>query len=154
MIIVLRPHRTEPEVAEVCRRIEAPELARHLELLMSAEYIMSEGNYDVILRERGFRTFEDSTRNTLDLSGLPVLKQLTHLPVVVDPRHGTGKWNLAAPMALAAVAAGADAILVAVHPEPEAALSDGPKALRPGRFGQMMVDLQKVAEPVGRTVQA
>jgi len=124
------------------------------ELLMSAEYIMSEGNYDVILCERGIRTFEDATRNTLDLSAIPVLKQLTHLPVVVDPSHGTGKWNLVAPMALAAVAAGADGIMVEVHPKPEEALSDGPQALRPGRFGQMMADLQKVAEAVGRTVQA
>jgi 3-deoxy-7-phosphoheptulonate synthase len=124
------------------------------ELLMSAEYIMSEGNYDVILCERGIRTFEDATRNTLDLSAVPVLKQLTHLPVVVDPSHGTGKWDLVAPMALAAVAAGADGIMVEVHPRPEEALSDGPQALRPGRFGQMMADLQKVAEAVGRTVQA
>jgi len=124
------------------------------ELLMSAEYIMSEGNYDVILCERGIRTFEDATRNTLDLSAIPVLKQLTHLPVVVDPSHGTGKWNLVAPMALAAVAAGADGIMVEVHPKPEEALSDGPQALRPGRFGQMMADLQKVAEAVGRTVRA
>ena len=124
------------------------------ELLMSAEYIMSEGNYDVILCERGIRTFEDATRNTLDLSAIPVLKQLTHLPVVVDPSHGTGKWNLVAPMALAAVAGGADGIMVEVHPKPEEALSDGPQALRPGRFSQMMADLQKVAEAVGRTVQA
>ena len=124
------------------------------ELLMSAEYIMSEGNYDVILCERGIRTFEDATRNTLDLSAIPVLKQLTHLPVVVDPSHGTGKWNLVAPMALAAVAAGADGIMVEVHPKPEEALSDGPQALRPGRFSQKMADLQKVAEAVGRTVQA
>jgi 3-deoxy-7-phosphoheptulonate synthase len=122
------------------------------ELLMSAEYIMSEGNYNVILCERGIRTFEDATRNTLDLSAVPVLKQLTHLPVVVDPSHGTGKWDLVAPMALAAVAAGADGIMVEVHPKPEEALSDGPQALRPGRFAQMMADLQKVAEAVGRTL--
>jgi 3-deoxy-7-phosphoheptulonate synthase len=124
------------------------------ELLMSAEYILSEGNYDVILCERGIRTFEDATRNTLDLSAIPVLKELTHLPVVVDPSHGTGKWSLVAPMALAAVAAGADGIMVEVHPKPEEALSDGPQALRPGRFGRMMADLQKVAEAVGRTMQA
>jgi len=86
------------------------------ELLMSAEYIMSEGNYNVILCERGIRTFEDATRNTLDLSAIPVLKQLTHLPVLVDPSHGTGKWDLVAPMALAAVAAGADGVMVEVHP--------------------------------------
>ncbi len=122
------------------------------ELVMSAEYIMSEGNYHVILCERGIRTFEDSTRNTLDLSAVPVLKQLTHLPVIVDPSHGTGKWDLVAPMALAAVAAGADGIMVEVHPKPEEALSDGPQALLPSRFSRLMGDLKRVAEAVGRTL--
>ena len=122
------------------------------ELVMSAEYIMSEGNYKVILCERGIRTFEDATRNTLDLSAVPVLKQLTHLPVIVDPSHGTGKWDLVAPMALAAVAAGADGIMVEVHPKPEEALSDGPQALLPLRFYRLMADLKKVAEAVGRTL--
>ena len=122
------------------------------ELLMSAEYIMSEGNYNVILCERGIRTFEDATRNTLDLSAIPVLKQLTHLPVVVDPSHGTGKWDLVAPMALAAVAAGADGVMVEVHPRPDEALSDGPQALLPHRFQRMMDDMRRVAEAVGRTV--
>jgi 3-deoxy-7-phosphoheptulonate synthase len=122
------------------------------ELLMSAEYIMSEGNYNVILCERGIRTFEDATRNTLDLSAVPVLKQLTHLPVVVDPSHGTGKWDLVAPMSLAAVAAGADGLMVEVHPRPAEALSDGPQALLPSRFRQLMTDLAKVAEAVGRTI--
>jgi 3-deoxy-7-phosphoheptulonate synthase len=122
------------------------------ELIMSAEYIMSEGNYKVILCERGIRTFEDATRNTLDLSAVPVLKQLTHLPVIVDPSHGTGKWDLVAPMALAAVAAGADGIMVEVHPKPEEALSDGPQALLPLRFYRLMADLKRVAEAVGRTV--
>jgi 3-deoxy-7-phosphoheptulonate synthase len=122
------------------------------ELLMSAEYIMSEGNYNVILCERGIRTFEDATRNTLDLSAIPVLKQLTHLPVLVDPSHGTGKWDLVAPMTLAAVAAGADGVMVEVHPRPEEALSDGPQALLPARFQRMMDDLAKVAEAVGRTL--
>ena len=122
------------------------------ELLMSAEYIMSEGNYNVILCERGIRTFEDATRNTLDLSAVPVLKQLTHLPVLVDPSHGTGKWDLVAPMALAAVAAGADGVMVEVHPRPEEALSDGPQALLPHRFQRMMDDLKRVAEAVGRTL--
>jgi 3-deoxy-7-phosphoheptulonate synthase len=122
------------------------------ELLMSAEYIMSEGNYNVILCERGIRTFEDATRNTLDLSAIPVLKQLTHLPVLVDPSHGTGKWDLVAPMTLAAVAAGADGVMVEVHPRPEEALSDGPQALLPSRFRQMMDDLKRVAEAVGRTL--
>jgi 3-deoxy-7-phosphoheptulonate synthase len=122
------------------------------ELVMSAEYIMSEGNYQVILCERGIRTFEDATRNTLDLSAVPVLKQLTHLPVIVDPSHGTGKWDLVAPMALAAVAAGADGIMVEVHPKPEEALSDGPQALLPLRFSRLMADLKRVAEAVGRTL--
>ncbi|MBI3780562.1 MAG: 3-deoxy-7-phosphoheptulonate synthase, partial [candidate division NC10 bacterium] len=93
------------------------------ELLLAAEYIMSEGNYDVILCERGIRTFEDATRNTLDLSAVPLIKRLSHLPVIVDPSHGTGKWDLVSPMALAAVAAGADGIMVEVHPRPEEALS-------------------------------
>jgi 3-deoxy-7-phosphoheptulonate synthase len=122
------------------------------ELIMSAEYIMSEGNYKVILCERGIRTFEDATRNTLDLSAVPVLKQLTHLPVIVDPSHGTGKWDLVAPMALAAVAAGADGIMVEVHPKPEEALSDGPQALLPSRFYRLMADLKRVAEAVGRSL--
>jgi len=122
------------------------------ELLMSAEYIMSEGNYNVILCERGMRTFEDSTRSTLDLSAIPVLKQNTHLPVLVDPSHAMGKWDLVAPMALAAVAAGADGVMVEVHPKPEEALSDGPQALLPSRFSRMMADLKKVAEAVGRTL--
>ena len=122
------------------------------ELLMSAEYIMSEGNYNVILCERGIRTFEDATRNTLDLSAVPVLKQLTHLPVLVDPSHGTGKWDLVAPMALAAVADGADGVMVEVHPRPEEALSDGPQALLPHRFQRMMDDLKRVAEAVGLTL--
>ncbi|MBI4536976.1 MAG: 3-deoxy-7-phosphoheptulonate synthase [candidate division NC10 bacterium] len=122
------------------------------ELLMSAEYVMSEGNYNVILCERGIRTFEDSTRNTLDLSAVPVLKQLTHLPVIVDPSHGTGRWELVAPMALAAAAAGADGIMVEVHPRPAEALSDGPQALLPARFRQMMADLARVAAAVGRTI--
>jgi 3-deoxy-7-phosphoheptulonate synthase len=111
------------------------------ELLMSAEYIMSEGNYQVILCERGIRTFEDATRNTLDLSAVPVLKQQTHLPVLVDPSHGTGKRELVGPMALAAVAAGADGIMVEVHPRPEEALSDGPQALLPAQFARLMQDL-------------
>jgi 3-deoxy-7-phosphoheptulonate synthase len=122
------------------------------ELLMSAEYILSEGNYNVILCERGIRTFEDFTRNTLDLSAVPALKSLTHLPVLVDPSHGTGKWDLVPPMALAAVAAGADGIMVEVHPKPADALSDGPQALVPKRFERLMADLAAVAAAVGRRV--
>ncbi len=122
------------------------------ELLLAAEYIMSEGNYDVILCERGIRTFEDATRNTLDLSAVPLVKRLSHLPVVVDPSHGTGKWDLVSPMALAAVAAGADGIMVEVHPRPEEALSDGPQALLPSTFAKLMDDLSRVAQAVGRTL--
>ncbi|MBI2080380.1 MAG: 3-deoxy-7-phosphoheptulonate synthase [candidate division NC10 bacterium] len=122
------------------------------ELLMSAEYILSEGNYNVILCERGIRTFEDFTRNTLDLSAVPALKSLTHLPVLVDPSHGTGKWDLVPPMALAAVAAGADGIMVEVHPHPAEALSDGPQALVPKRFERLMADVAAVAQAVGRRV--
>ncbi|HEU5393684.1 MAG TPA: 3-deoxy-7-phosphoheptulonate synthase [Candidatus Methylomirabilis sp.] len=122
------------------------------ELLMSAEYILSEGNYNVILCERGIRTFEDFTRNTLDLSAVPALKSLTHLPVIVDPSHGTGKWDLVPPMALAAVAAGADGLMVEVHPKPEDALSDGPQALVPKRFERLMAELAALAPGVGRTL--
>lgn len=121
------------------------------ELLMSAEYIMSEGNYKVILCERGIRTFEDATRNTLDLSAVPVLKRETHLPVLVDPSHGTGMRELVPSMALAAVAAGADGIMVEVHPRPEAALSDGPQALLPKAFAELMAQLRQVAAAVGRS---
>ncbi|HZY30448.1 MAG TPA: 3-deoxy-7-phosphoheptulonate synthase [Candidatus Methylomirabilis sp.] len=122
------------------------------ELLLAAEYIMSEGNYDVILCERGIRTFEDATRNTLDLSVVPLIKRLSHLPVIVDPSHGTGKRDLVPPMALAAVAAGADGLMVEVHPRPEEALSDGPQALLPMTFAKLMGDLGKVAAAVGRTL--
>lgn len=122
------------------------------DLLLAAEYILSEGNYDVILCERGIRTFEDATRNTLDLSAIPLIKRLSHLPVIVDPSHATGKWHLVSPMALAAVAAGADGIMVEVHPHPEEALSDGPQALLPSTFEKLMNDLSKVAQAVGRSL--
>ncbi|MEA3509719.1 MAG: 3-deoxy-7-phosphoheptulonate synthase [candidate division NC10 bacterium] len=122
------------------------------ELLMSAEYIMSEGNYNIVLCERGIRTFEDYTRNTVDLSAVPSLKQLSHLPVVVDPSHGTGKWDLVGPLALAAIAVGADGIMVEVHPQPEMALSDGPQALIPDRFSTLMEQIRALAPIVGRTL--
>jgi 3-deoxy-7-phosphoheptulonate synthase len=120
------------------------------EWLMSAEYIMSRGNHQVMLCERGIRTFETATRNTLDLSAVPVLKQLTHLPVVVDPSHGVGKRDLVAPMAKAAIAAGADALLIEVHTNPEEAVSDGEQSLKPDHFEKMMKELKPVAEAVGR----
>lgn len=120
------------------------------EFLMSAEYILSEGNRRVILCERGIRTFETATRNTLDLSAVPVLKQQTHLPVMVDPSHGTGHASLIAPMSYAAAAAGADGLIIEVHPCPEKAASDGPQSLRPNDFETLMKQLRKFAEVAGR----
>ncbi len=122
------------------------------EWLMSAEYIMSRGNQNVMLCERGIRTFETATRNTLDLSAVPVLKQLTHLPVVVDPSHGVGKRELVAPMAKAAVAAGADALIIEVHTNPEEAMSDGEQSLKPEQFEKLMKELRPVAQAVGREI--
>ena len=122
------------------------------EFLLSAEYILSAGNPNVILCERGIRTFETATRFTLDLNAVPVLKKLSHLPVVVDPSHGTGHWDLVAPMAKGAVACGADGLIIEVHPRPEEALSDGPQSLKPAKFAQLMRELRPVAEAVGRTL--
>ncbi|NLD73346.1 MAG: 3-deoxy-7-phosphoheptulonate synthase, partial [Chloroflexi bacterium] len=122
------------------------------ELLMSAEYILSHGNERVMLCERGIRTFETYTRNTLDLSAVPVLKQMTHLPVLIDPSHATGHWEYVVPLARAAVAAGADGLLIEVHPHPEAALSDGAQSLRPERFAELVAQVRVVARAVGREV--
>jgi 3-deoxy-7-phosphoheptulonate synthase len=122
------------------------------ELLMSAEYIMSNGNHKVVLCERGIRTFEKYTRNTLDINAVPVLKELTHLPVVVDPSHATGKWTLVKAAAKAAVAAGADGLMIEVHPNPAEAASDGEQSLKPHRFEELMAEVRRVAEAVGRTV--
>jgi 3-deoxy-7-phosphoheptulonate synthase len=122
------------------------------EFLMSAEYIMSEGNQSVILCERGIRTFETATRNTLDLSAVPVLKEKTHLPVVIDPSHGTGNHHYVAPMCYAAVAAGADGLIVEVHPDPEHASSDGPQSLKPAKFQAMMDKLRLFAEAAERSL--
>lgn len=122
------------------------------DLLMSAEYILSEGNFNVILCERGIRTFEDFTRNTLDLSAVPAVKQLSHLPIIVDPSHAVGKWGMVAPMSKAAIACGADGLLIEVHPKPEEALSDGPQQLLPSNFAMLMEDLQSIAKAVGRTM--
>ncbi len=122
------------------------------EWLMSAEYILAQGNPNVILCERGIRTFETATRNTLDLSAVTVLKHETHLPVVVDPSHGTGQWQFVEDMALAAVAAGADGIMVEVHPNPHEAWSDGAQSLTPDRFAAMMEKLRPVARAVGREI--
>ena len=122
------------------------------ELLMAAEYILTHGNDRVILCERGIRTFEKYTRNTLDISAVPLLKQISHLPVIVDPSHGTGKWELVEPMSLAAVAAGADGLIIEVHPHPKQAFSDGTQSLKPARFAALMQSLRPVAEAVGRTL--
>jgi 3-deoxy-7-phosphoheptulonate synthase len=122
------------------------------DLLLSAEYIMSQGNYEVILCERGIRTFEDFTRNTCDLSAVPALHELSHLPVVVDPSHGTGVRSLVTPMAKAAVAAGADGLIVEVHPHPEEAFSDGAQSLRPEEFDQLMQGVRKIAQAEGRAI--
>jgi 3-deoxy-7-phosphoheptulonate synthase len=120
------------------------------ELLLSAEYVMSGGNYEVMLCERGIRTFETSTRNTMDIAAVPVLKRLTHLPVIADPSHGTGKREYVLPMARAAVAAGADGLLVEVHHDPDRALSDGAQTLRPDQFADMMRQVKAIAGAIGR----
>src|SRR5712675_651919 len=122
------------------------------ELLLSAEYILAGGNYDVMLCERGIRTFETYTRNTMDISAIPVIKKLSHLPITADPSHGTGRRDKVAPMARAALAAGCDALLIEVHPDPDKALSDGPQSLYPDQFSQLMDELRMIAPAVGRTI--
>lgn len=122
------------------------------ELLMAAEYILSHGNYDVMLCERGIRTFEKYTRNTLDINAVPVLKELSHLPVIVDPSHGTGKWEYVTSIAKAAVAAGADGLIIEVHPDPAKAVSDGAQSLTPKRYAELFAQVRRVAEAVDRTV--
>jgi 3-deoxy-7-phosphoheptulonate synthase len=122
------------------------------ELLLSAEYLLSGGNYDVILCERGIRTFETYTRNTMDISAIPVVKKLSHLPMIADPSHGIGRRDQVLPMARAAVAAGADGLIVEVHHDPDHALSDGAQTLRPEQFAELMQQLRIIATAVGRTV--
>ena len=124
------------------------------EFLMAAEYVMSEGNYNVILCERGVRTFADHTRNTLDLSIVPAVQRLSHLPIVVDPSHGTGKRNKVTPLSRAAVAVGADGLIVEVHNQPDMALSDGIQSLYPDQFDELMVQVRQIAPVVGRTIPA
>jgi 3-deoxy-7-phosphoheptulonate synthase len=124
------------------------------ELLLSAEYIMSGGNYKVILCERGIRTFDTYLRNTLDIAAIPVIKSLSHLPIFADPSHGTGRRDKVAPMARAAVAAGADGLLIEVHPDPERALSDGAQSLYPDQFVELMDEIRAIAPAVGRRVAA
>jgi 3-deoxy-7-phosphoheptulonate synthase len=122
------------------------------ELLMSAEYVMAEGNPNVILCERGIRTFETETRNTLDLSAVPVLRKLSHLPIIADPSHGTGHWEYVTSMAMAGVAAGADGLMVEVHPRPAEAFSDGAQSLKPKRFDEMMKAIAPIAALLGKTL--
>lgn len=122
------------------------------ELLMSAEYILAGGNMQVMLCERGIRTYETATRNTFDINAIPVIKDLCHLPVVADPSHGTGDWKLVGRVALAAVAAGADSVMVEVHPDPARAWSDGAQSLTPNRFCELMVQMRQVAQAVGRSI--
>jgi 3-deoxy-7-phosphoheptulonate synthase len=122
------------------------------ELLLSAEYILSGGNYDVILCERGIRTFETYTRNTFDLSAIPVIQKLSHLPMVADPSHGTGRRDMVPPMARAAVAAGADGLLMEVHHDPDHALSDGAQSLYPAQYSELMDQLRRIAPVVGRSL--
>ncbi|KAB2954631.1 3-deoxy-7-phosphoheptulonate synthase [Heliorestis acidaminivorans] len=122
------------------------------EWLMAAEYLMAGGNNQVILCERGIRTFETYTRNTLDISAVPIVKQLSHLPVIVDPSHGTGKWQLVRPMSQASIAAGADGLMIEVHPNPSEALCDGPQSLTPENFTVLMEDMRKMARIMGKTL--
>jgi 3-deoxy-7-phosphoheptulonate synthase len=122
------------------------------ELFMSAEYILAGGNFNVVFCERGIRTFEDSTRNTLDISAVPVAKQLSHLPIIVDPSHAAGKWGLVPPLSKAAVAAGADGLIIEVHSHPEEAVSDGAQSLLPANFAQLMKDLKVLAQAIGREI--
>ena len=123
------------------------------ELLLSAEYIMSEGNYKVMLCERGIRTFADHTRNTVDLSVVPAIKRISHLPILVDPSHGTGKRNKVVPMSRASIAVGADGVLVEVHHKPEEALSDGPQAILPDTFAQLVREVDAIGQVLGRSLQ-
>ncbi|MGE5509515.1 MAG: 3-deoxy-7-phosphoheptulonate synthase [Chitinophagales bacterium] len=120
------------------------------EWLLAAEYILREGNQAVVLCERGIRTYETATRNTLDLSAIPLVKQLSHLPVIVDPSHAAGKWRLVPPLAKAGLAAGADGLMIEVHPHPDQALSDGPQSLTPANFAGLMAELQPLAAALGR----
>jgi 3-deoxy-7-phosphoheptulonate synthase len=122
------------------------------ELLLAAEYVLNKGNDRVMFCERGIRTFENATRNTLDLNAVPMLKRLTHLPVIVDPSHGTGHYWMVPAMCRGAVAVGADGLLVEVHCNPQEALSDGPQSLHPNRFDEMMQEIRVIAKAVGREV--
>ena len=143
---------------EVGKRCKKPILlkrgmsATYEEWIMSAEYIMANGNMNVILCERGIRTFEQYTRNTLDLQSIPVMKRLTHLPVIVDPSHASGKWWLVEPMAKAAVAAGCDGLMIEVHNNPECALCDGQQSLKPKKYTQLIEEIREIGKIIGKNV--
>lgn len=122
------------------------------EWLMAAEYILASGNPDVILCERGIRTFETATRNTVDMSAIPVVKETSHLPIIVDPSHAAGNWRYVSALAKGAVATGADGLIIEVHPDPNTAVSDGPQSLRPSKFARLMEELKPVAQAVGRSI--
>ena len=122
------------------------------ELLLSAEYILSQGNNEVMLCERGIRTFENYTRNTLDLSAVPSLKELSHLPIIVDPSHSTGRWRLVGPMVKSTIAAGVDSLLIEVHPNPKVSLSDGAQTLKLKDFSKLMMELNAVTHAVDREI--
>lgn len=122
------------------------------EWLLAAEYILAAGNNQVVLCERGIRTFETWTRNTVDITAIPAVKELSHLPIILDPSHGTGRWKMVAPVAKAGVAAGADGLLIEVHPDPDCALSDGPQSLTPENFRKLMQELAPVARAVGKNI--
>ena len=142
-------------VGERCKRpilIKRGLSATYEEWIMSAEYIMAHGNNQVILCERGVRTFEDYTRNTLDLQAIPVIKKLTHLPIIIDPSHAGGKWWLVEPMAKASVAAGCDGLMIEVHNQPECALCDGPQSLKPHKYAKLIEDLRGIVDIVGKKI--
>jgi 3-deoxy-7-phosphoheptulonate synthase len=126
--------------------------ATYEELLLASEYVLSGGNYNVILCERGIRTFETYTRNTMDIAAIPILHKLSHMPVTADPSHGTGRRDKVTPMAFASVAAGADALLIEVHPNPDKAMSDGAQSLRPEQFADLMAQVRALAPVIGRAI--
>ena len=148
---LLNPATLKPMTAKELGHVGKPILLKRgmsatmRDLLMAAEYIMAGGNDDVILCERGIRTYETYTRNTLDLSAVAAVKHLSHLPIIVDPSHGTGKWRMVKPMAFAAIAAGADGLMMEVHPNPAKALSDGPQSLTPENYNEVMRGVQKIS---------
>lgn len=146
------------DLLKECGMVKKPVLLKRglsatiIELLLSAEYLLSKGNFKVVLCERGIRTFETATRNTVDINAIPVIKRLTHLPVILDPSHGTGEWQYVSPVAKAAIAAGADGIMIEVHNNPEEAVSDGPQSLLPKKFHTLMKELKPVCQAVGREI--